>query len=86
MWLIRWPAVRCLLLIYLFGWLFSAMAETVGRPWDWTDVGRIVPPFVFLIVHAALKHRELARWWRAWNEKGQPIEVEVLPPAKVTRQ
>jgi hypothetical protein len=42
--------------------------------------------FGVLVLVTAVKRRELVNWWRAWDERGKPIDVEVLPDAKVTRE
>lgn len=47
--------------------------------------GSMVFWFGTLVVIAALKRRDLARWWRAWNERGEEIDIEVMPPAKVAQ-
>lgn len=42
--------------------------------------------FGVLVLVVAIKRRELTSWWRAWDEKGKPIDVEVLPDAEVIRR
>jgi YD repeat-containing protein len=42
--------------------------------------------FSILGLVAAFKHRTLRRWWQAWDERGRPVDVEVLPPAPITER
>jgi hypothetical protein len=55
-----------------------------GEPPPWQ--GALLLWFGSLVLTAAFKHRELASWWHAWDERGKPIDIEVLPDAKVMRQ
>jgi hypothetical protein len=38
---------------------------------------------VILMVWAVIRYRK--HWWHAFDEKGRPINVEVLPPAPIAK-
>jgi hypothetical protein len=74
--------VRRIGMFYVFwGLLWGLLSPWTGLGSPWT----VVPVFAVLIVITALKSRQMLRWWRAWDERGRPIDIEVLPDAKVTR-
>ena len=39
--------------------------------------------FAILILVAAFRRKALSRLWQAWNERGEEVDVEVLPPAPI---
>jgi hypothetical protein len=68
-------------MFYVFwGLLWGLLQPVTGLGSRWA----IIPVFTILIVLTALKRYQLVRWWQAFDERGRPIEVEVLPPAPVT--
>jgi hypothetical protein len=71
----------CLLQVVVLAFLTIA-AEMRGE--EPTMLGALVLWVAVLVVTAAYRRRELIRWWHAFDEKGRPIDVEVLPPAQVT--
>ena len=75
--------VRRIGMFYVFwGLLWGLLSPWTGLGSPWT----VVPVFAVLIVITALKSRQMLRWWRAWDERGRPIDIDVLPDAKVTRR
>lgn len=78
---------------YALGW-YSALQLVVLGAWQFDSIAHGEPPpwqfaflfwFTLLIMLAAFKHRTLLRWWQAWDERGRPIDVEVLDPAPIAR-
>jgi hypothetical protein len=53
-----------------------------GSDWGWHDA---IEWFIVITVIVGWKRRQIARWWHAWDEKGRPIDVEVLPPAPIAK-
>jgi hypothetical protein len=68
----------CFLAFFLAAVAFALFAAPAIVP------APLVVLVVVLIIWAVIRYRK--RWWRAWDEKGRPIDVEVLPDAKVTRR
>jgi hypothetical protein len=42
-------------------------------------------PLTIVVVQASRQRLQQTRGWQAWDEKGRPIEVEVLDPAPIAK-
>jgi hypothetical protein len=78
---------------YTLAWYSAFQLVVLGAlQFDAVTHGRLPPWqfaflfwFTILVLIAAFKHRTLLRWWQAWDERGRPIDVEVLDPAPIAR-
>ena len=60
----------------------TAIAAAAGADWGWRPA---VEWFILMTIIIGWKRRQLLRWWQAFDEKGRPIDVEVLPKAPIAK-
>ena len=51
-----------------------------GERWEFA----ILTWFTGLVLVVAFRRHEVTSWWRAWNERGEEVDVEV-PPAPIAK-